>query len=411
LLAILVLTVVSVTAYAALRRGWGRGAPSGYRASETAVAPTPSGDAASAVRSSDGELFGDLSELADQIDAGIVRMDDALSVVMANQAAARLLDRQRGVLVGRSAMEAFVDHRVEGVARAARERGSATTEVSVGGASERTVIVRARRGLTGGVWLILEDVTDLRRLQRIRTEFIDNLSHELRTPLTTIRLLTETLAADLETADVSSRIRDRVQKIDVETGHLVQMVNELLDLSRIEGGATHLQMDAVDLESVIRGAIDRLRTFADRQQVSLDAELPEDGDLPLVRGDDERLGQLLINLLHNAVKFSPRSARVVVTARREGPEVIVNVRDEGAGIPRADLGRIFERFYKVDKARVRGAAGGTGLGLSIARHIAEGHGGRIWVESEEGSGSVFSFAIPILDDGVRGEPVADPPRE
>lgn len=363
---------------------------------DLAVAARASRDALSATRFREGQLLGDLTQLADQLDAGVIRLDDALTVVMANQAAARLLDVPRGGVMGRSAMEAFVDHRVEGVARAARQRGAVSTEVSLGGPNERTVIVRARRAATGGVWLVVEDVTELRRLQRIRAEFIDNLSHELRTPLTTIRLLTETVARDLDRSSVPPRIRDRIQKIDVETGHLVQMVNELLDLSRIEGGATQLNLDEVDLGRVIRGALERLRTFADRQRVKLIAEIEADGPLPHVRGDEERLGQLLINLLHNAVKFSPASSRVVVRAHRLEGEVVVSVEDQGVGIPKADLDRVFERFYKVDKARVRGA-GGTGLGLSIARHIAEGHGGRIWVESEEGQGSVFSFAIPLTE--------------
>nr|MBA3797117.1 PAS domain-containing sensor histidine kinase [Chloroflexota bacterium] len=244
----------------------------------------------------------------------------------------------------------------------------------------------------------LEDVTELRRLQRIRTEFIDNLSHELRTPLTTVRLLTETVSRDLEKVDVPRRIRDRIMKIDVETGHLVQMVNELLDLSRIEGGAPQLLHDEVELGAVIRAAIERIRPFADRQRVTLASDLPGDADLARVIGDEERLGQLLINLLHNAVKFSKDGMRVVVAGREQKGEILVTVTDQGAGIPRADLDRVFERFYKVDKARVRGV-GGTGLGLAIARHIVEAHDGRIWVESAEGRGSVFSFAIPVAPGG------------
>ncbi len=350
-------------------------------------------DALTEARSREPQLH-DLAQLTEDLETGIVRLDDDLRVVMVNQAACTILGQLRASLIGRSAMEAFVDHRVEALARAARDRGALSREVAFPGSSERTLVLRGRRAATGGIWLVLEDVTELRRLQRIRTEFIDNLSHELRTPLTTIRLLTETVARDLDTASVPPRIRDRIQKIDVETGHLVQMVNELLDLSRIEGGATQLNLDEVDLGRVIRGAFERLRTFADRQQVELVGEIETDGPLPRVRGDEERLGQLLINLLHNAVKFSPSSSQVVVRARRSLGEIVVSVEDQGVGIPKADLDRVFERFYKVDKARVRGA-GGTGLGLSIARHIAEGHGGRIWVESEEGKGSVFSFAIPL----------------
>jgi signal transduction histidine kinase len=141
-------------------------------------------------------------------------------------------------------------------------------------------------------------------------------------------------------------------------------------------------------------SIERLTLFAERQAVVLVADLPDE---PLwIRGDDDRLGQVLVNLLHNAVKFSPDGGQVVASARAVEREIVVSIADQGVGIPRADLDRVFERFYKVDKARVRGM-GGTGLGLAIARHIVEGHGGRIWVESVEGHGATFHFAIPARD--------------
>jgi len=249
--------------------------------------------------------------------------------------------------------------------------------------------------------MLMDEVTELRRLQRMRSEFIDNLSHELRTPITTIRLLTETLTQDVARPDVEvpARVRERIEKIDVETDHLAQMVNELLDLSRIEGGAAELHFDNVRIGELITAALERLRTFADRQLVGLEADLPEDG-LPPVWGDEERLGQVLVNLLHNAVKFSPQSSVVTVSAEVLDGQVAVRVRDQGAGIADSDLDRIFERFYKVDKARQRGH-GGTGLGLAIARHVVEGHGGRIWAESDEGRGSVFTFTVPLA--GTAGQ--------
>jgi len=348
---------------------------------------------AAAAREDSARARGDLSQIGELLETGVVHIAADLRVTSANRAAYWLLGQRAGSLVGRSAMEAFVDHRMEGLVRAAARTSATSSELTTLDGSDRIVLVRARPATTGGIWLVLEDVTELRRLQRIRTEFIDNLSHELRTPLTTVRLLTETVTRDLEKVDVPRRIRDRIMKIDVETGHLVQMVNELLDLSRIESGAPQLLHDEVELEGVIRAAIERIRPFADRQHVTLAAELPDGGDLARVVGDEERLGQLLINLLHNAVKFSQDGMRVVVAGREAAGEVLVTVTDQGAGIPRADLDRVFERFYKVDKARVRGV-GGTGLGLAIARHIVEAHGGRIWAESEEGRGSTFNFAIP-----------------
>jgi two-component system phosphate regulon sensor histidine kinase PhoR len=257
------------------------------------------------------------------------------------------------------------------------------------------LVVRARRSPTHGIWLVLEDVSELRRLQQIRAEFIENLSHELRTPLTTVSLLAETLTREADAAGdaVPAKMRDRIGKIEVETGHLVQMVNELLDLSRIETGVGPILLDDVDLGRIAAASTERLRLFAERQGVALAVDVPE--PVPMVRGDEARLGQVLVNLLHNAVKFSPDGGDVTVNVRVFGSDVLTSVADHGVGIPKAAQPRIFERFYKVDRARVRGEAGGTGLGLAIARHVIEQHGGRIWVESEEGAGSTFSFALPI----------------
>jgi two-component system phosphate regulon sensor histidine kinase PhoR len=240
----------------------------------------------------------------------------------------------------------------------------------------------------------MEDVSELRRLQRIRAEFIDNLSHELRTPLTTVSLLAETLVREADGAGeaIPVRMRDRIGKIEVETDHLVQMVEELLDLSRIESGGPLVMLDEVDLGRLAVSSVERLRLFAERQGVELQTEVPD--EVPPVRGAEDRLGQVVVNLLHNAVKFSPDGGVVVVRVEASPQEVVVSVEDHGIGIPRADQARIFERFYKADKARRRG--GGTGLGLAIARHVVEAHGGRIRVQSREGRGSTFSFALPVL---------------
>ena len=260
------------------------------------------------------------------------------------------------------------------------------------------LVLRARGTPGGDVWVLIEDVTELRRLQRIRAEFIDNLSHELRTPLTTVRLVTERLLDELADLDVPPRIRERVATIDVETGHLVQMVNELLDLSKMEQATTTLHLEDVEVAPLVLGSLARLRTFAERQGVELRSVLPPPAELPPVLGDAERLGQLLVNLLHNAVKFSAAGEDVTVGARLVEGEVFIAVADHGVGIPSAEQARIFERFYKVDRARNR-SPGGTGLGLAIARHIAEAHGGRIWVESEEGKGSTFTVALPAVAAG------------
>jgi two-component system phosphate regulon sensor histidine kinase PhoR len=332
----------------------------------------------------------ELALVADHAAIGLIRFDAGLRVRIANLAAHHALERRPGSLIGRTLMETFVDHRLEELVRAAAVGESGVYESD---AVDRTsILVRARPANGGGVWVSIENITELVRLRRMRSEFIDNLSHELRTPLANVRLLTEMLLDDLEDEEVSTRVRERVATIDIETGHLVQMINELLDLSRIEQASTTVRHDEVLVAPLVTTSMRRLRTFAERQGVVLIELVPD--DLPPVRGDEERLDQLLMNLLHNAIKFSPEGGTVTITTDEHPDGVVISVTDHGVGIPRKDQARVFERFYKVDRARRRGQ-GGTGLGLAIARHIAEAHGGRIWLESEEGKGSTFSFSLPF----------------
>jgi two-component system phosphate regulon sensor histidine kinase PhoR len=349
-----------------------------------------------------GTRTADEAALRETLDSGLIRLDPALHISEANGRAHALLGRASGTLVGRSVMEAFLDPTVETLARTAVDAGSATGEIRSAGPDGPALIVRARRVPHDGVWLVLDDVSELRRLQRIRAEFIDNLSHELRTPLTTVSLLAETLQREAEAVGdaIPAKMRDRIAKIEVETGHLVQMVSELLDLSRIESGGTLQLIDGVDMARLAADSAERLRLFADRQGVTLSVDAPT--DLPRVKGDAARLGQVVVNLVHNAVKFSPDGGDVTVRIFSDGAEVVTAVEDHGIGVPAAARDRIFERFYKVDRARLRAeAGGGTGLGLAIARHVVEQHAGRIWVESEEGAGATFSFALPISPRGAR----------
>ena len=361
------------------------------------------------------EQLRNATSLADLTGAGIIRVDPRGVVELANGAAHTLLGRDPGALPGRTVVEVFLDRRVEQLIEGARPDGSLTVEYRPGGADGPTLHVRARRSPGAGAWVVLEDVSELRRLRQIRTEFVDNLSHELRTPLSTVSLLAETLAREAEAAGegVPPRMRDRIGKIEVETGHLVQMVNELLDLARIEGGGPLVLVDGIDLGRVAREATERLRVFAERQGLPLTVVVAP--DLPAIRGDEARLGQVVVNLVHNALKFGwpddpaadaaahrppdAEAAGVRVTVRANGGDVILAVEDHGVGIPAADVGRIFERFYKVDRVRAR--SGGTGLGLAIARHVIEQHGGRIHVASEEGRGATFTVILPVAarDDG------------
>jgi two-component system phosphate regulon sensor histidine kinase PhoR len=334
----------------------------------------------------------DLQQLVDALSIGVVRFGDDLRVEAANTAAHHFLRRDSGTLIGRTAIEALGDHRFEALVRQARETGAGSGEVALHPPAGPVLVARARRSPVAGIWLVMEDIGELHRLRRIRAEFVDNLSHELRTPITTVGLLAETLGRDADGAEpaVPIRMRERITKLQVETGHIAQMVEELLDLARIEGGAAPLHLDDVAMGPLVSGAVERLRLFAERQGIELSASVPV---APVqVRGDAARLGQVFANLIHNAVKFSPSGGQVEVRLVTLPDGLEVAVADRGIGIAAADLPRIFERFYKADRARVRG--GGTGLGLSIARHIVEGHGGRIGVVSHEGVGSTFTVWLP-----------------
>jgi two-component system phosphate regulon sensor histidine kinase PhoR len=333
----------------------------------------------------------------DLLPVGVLHVGSDHRITAANDRAHALLGAA-GRLPGRSVMEAFLDVRVETALDAVPVGGTSTVEQRVGTGEPRTLIVSAHRLAPTELVVVLEDVTELRRLQQIRTEFIDNLGHELRTPLSTVTLLAETLAREAEVAAVPTRMRERIALIEVETGHISQMVNEMLDLARMEGGSQLRLLDDVDLAQLAVASAERLRPFAERSGVTLVTETVP--FLTTVRGDEARLGQVVVNLVHNAIKFSPDGGEVRVAVRRAGDDVELSVADHGIGIKRADRARIFERFYKADRARVRG--GGTGLGLAIARHVVEGHGGRITVESEEGAGSTFTVTIPTV-------PSASPP--
>lgn len=335
----------------------------------------------------DGRLVVDLVGVA------VLHVDQDHVVDEANLAARMLLRPSRGDVLGRTVMEVFLDRHVDDLIEAATATTTATIETSLRSADVRDLVIRARRAPDGGTWLAVEDVSELRRLQLIRAEFIGNLSHELRTPVTNVGLLAETLARDVDAAGdaVPAKVRERVARIEIEAGHLGQMIAEMLDLSRIESGGPMVLIDELDPAALAASVAERLHVYAERQAIALAVEV--DGDVPTVRGDEERLAQALVNLVHNAIKFSPDGAPVVIRVARRGPDVAIAVTDEGPGIPADARTRIFERFYKVDRSRARG--GGTGLGLAIARHIVEGHGGRIELESREDRGSTFTVVLPV----------------
>ena len=240
----------------------------------------------------------------------------------------------------------------------------------------------------GGVLILVQDRTKNRELEEMRQVFVSNVSHELRTPLTSLKALTETLQGAVDQDPQAAK--RFLQMMDVEIDKLSQMVLELLELSRIESGRVELNKKSIPVSDLIRPAVERMRLQAERSGLKLGMEIAD--NLPLIHVDDERIEQVLVNLIHNAIKFTPAGGAVSVSANQKGNEILITVTDTGIGIPEKDLPHIFERFYKVDPAR---ATGGTGLGLAIARHLVEAHQGRIWAESKEGEGARFIIALPL----------------
>jgi two-component system phosphate regulon sensor histidine kinase PhoR len=239
-----------------------------------------------------------------------------------------------------------------------------------------------------GVLLLLQDLTELRNLQTTRRELIGNISHEFRTPLASIKAMAETLhngaVDDKETA------RDFLSRIDDEVERLTQIVAELTELSRIETGQAELRLEPVNLNLLIEEVTTQLSTQAERQQLIVERKLAV--DTRPVQADKERIRQTIINLVHNAIKFTDPGGKITIATQARDDSVIVDISDTGVGISKNDLPHVFERFYKGDRAR---SGGGTGMGLAIAKHVIEAHGGSIWVQSEEGIGSNFSFSLPV----------------
>lgn len=235
--------------------------------------------------------------------------------------------------------------------------------------------------------LVFEDVSELRRLETVRRDFVSNVSHELRTPLTSLKALTESLRSGaLEEPETAKRF---LGHIETEVDALTELVAELLELARIESQRSPVQREPSDPCEILERGAERLRLQAERAGLSLTVVCEK--YLPLILADPPRLEQVLVNLIHNAVKFTPKGGKVDMTASQMDGVVEFSVKDSGGGISEDDLPRIFERFYKTDPARNKS---GTGLGLAIAKHLVEAHDGKIGVESKEGQGSRFWFTVP-----------------
>ncbi|MCX7858617.1 MAG: cell wall metabolism sensor histidine kinase WalK [Chloroflexus sp.] len=347
--------------------------------------------------------------LAQAVDTGVIVVDHERQIVFHNEAATHLLAGQASA-VGSGLITLLRDHQADLLAHDVMADGERRELTIRPLATGRTLHLHyvpliAAENQTAGALIVIRDLTQISMLERARRDLVANVSHELRTPLASLKLLVETLQS-APPPDIAGRMLEQMaQEIDAVT----QLVDELHELSRLESGRVSLKLAPLAVWPVIERAVERIRPQADRKQQTICATPVR--DLPPALMDADRIGQVLLNLLHNAVKFTPEGGTISVAAQvlhlavddppsREdrpphpaGTWVLISVSDTGIGIPNRELRRIFERFYKVDRARTR-HAGGTGLGLAIAKHLVEGHGGRIWATSQEGHGSTFWFTLP-----------------
>jgi two-component system, OmpR family, sensor histidine kinase SenX3 len=362
------------------------------RCGHGAVEPADLGSAVEAVESAAARLAesrdavaaseGRLATALGAIPQGVVIYDEVGEIAFGNDQAAGYLAARHG--------EALVEEAIAELVEVAVAQGDASRSVELFGPPRRTLDVRAlplrRDDAPAGVLVVIDDVSARRRLEAVRRDFVANISHELKTPVGALVLLAETLLSEDDTA-VAQRLAQRL--LD-ESLRVSRTIDDLLELSRIEAEEPALRAP-VPVHLCLAEAAERVRPAAERRSVELVVEEPD--ARATVVGDRRQLVSAISNLLDNAVKYSDAGSTVEVTSRTDGRWVEIAVRDHGIGIPRRDLGRIFERFYRVDRARSRDT-GGTGLGLAIVRHVANNHHGEVSVESQEGEGSIFVLRLP-----------------
>lgn len=333
---------------------------------------------------------GKLATVLNSLTDGVVMTDSERRVLLVNPAADKLFNFKETKVTGHPLIEAVHDYEIDDVVKkclkTAREQTAQLDSAT--GRFLRVIVVPITAGRPTAALILFQDLTELRNLQTMRRELVGNISHELRTPIAGIKAMVETLKGSA--IDDKEAAMDFLNRIDSDVDRLTQMVAELTELSHIETGRAELKTSPTNINLLIEEVVAQMNPLAERQQITIATDL--DKEILMVGADKERIRQTIINLVHNAVKFSHPGGRVAVSTRADGESVTVNVSDTGMGISKEDLPHVFERFYKTDKARSKG---GSGLGLAIAKHTIQAHGGNIWAQSEEGKGSTFSFSLPL----------------
>jgi two-component system phosphate regulon sensor histidine kinase PhoR len=332
-----------------------------------------------------------LASILDNMADGVIMTDKEGNILLVNNAIEKLFSIKNMNVVNKRVIEAIRDHEIDEVLQLCLNTAETQTVQYETGISKRYLRVIAIPVVYDeitGTLLMFQDLTEMRNLQTTRRELIGNISHEFRTPLAGIKAMADTLRDGA--VDEKETAMDFLARIDDEVERLTQIVSELSELSRIETGTVELRLEPLNLNLLIEDIITQLFPQIERQQLRINKKLIS--DLPSIEADKTRIRQTIINLIHNAIKFTEPGGEITITTRKDENLVTVDISDTGIGISKNDLPHVFERFYKVDRART---GGGTGMGLAIAKHVIEAHGGSIKVQSEEGKGSTFSFSLPL----------------
>ena len=329
---------------------------------------------------------------------GVAVVNAAERLVFANPGFASILGLDVPPVAGSSLLEVVRQTELIGaVRRVLAGEPRVESEISTGTLRQHffaATVASVRAGETSGAVIVLHDITELRKLERIRRDFVANVSHEFRTPLTAIQGFAETLIAG---ALDDPQNRGRFLNIILEHARrLARLTEDLLKLSQMDADRLEIEINPVKVSQLVESCYETARHRAAEKELTLTLAPGLSQNLPDVAGDARRLQEVLQNLLDNAIQYTLPGGKIILNAELKNHNVVFTVSDTGIGIPTADQPRIFERFYRVDAARSR-EAGGTGLGLAIAKHLIEVHGGRIWVESEVGVGSRFHFSVPFFD--------------
>lgn len=347
-----------------------------------------------------------LQSVLNNMTGGIVMVNGAGQIILVNRAAERMLGINAEVITGKSYRELkqhyeltkLMEEGLESKEGFHEERNIYYPVESIIRLDGVAMMQEEEQESYRGMLFLLQDVSDIRRLERMRSEFVANVSHELKTPLAAVKGFAETLLGGGVTDEKTSR--SFLQIIYDESERLNRLIGDILELSKIESKRIQMDYSPIHLSTFFDTISEMMRTVAEKKRISLELDIPEE---LFMEGDEDKLRQIFMNLLSNSISYTQEGGRVKLTAREKhsngNAEDIVEfiVKDSGIGIPKKDLPRIFERFYRVDKARSRGS-GGTGLGLSIVKHLVDLHHGTIKVESELGIGSSFIIELPILQE-------------